>query len=82
MTNAPSDPACVKGGRKPTWGSGLKRFDEAKLKEAWKMWEKFTSECKGAMGSVVIGDCYNHDKVREVDEWETAYPWRGVGVHL
>ncbi|CAG8978427.1 hypothetical protein HYALB_00013245 [Hymenoscyphus albidus] len=77
-----NDPAGVKGGRRPTWGIGLKRFDGARIQEAWKIWENFTGECKGAMASLVIGDCYNHDEANEVDEGDTAYPWRKVGVHL
>lgn len=80
--NAPSDIAAGKGARKPCFSVGLKQTETERVADVFTQWVDFTETHKEAGKSVIIVECYDYSKVREVADEETAFAWRGCGVHV
>ena len=81
-TNENHDPACLKGGRKPTFSIGLRGLDEESMRSAWRQWMEFTTTYEHTKASTVIVENYDYSKVREVEPDSTAFPWRQNISHL
>jgi hypothetical protein len=75
--NKPGEQACIKGRRKPMYSVGLKTFDPVAMRTIMDAWIDFTTNNPDAAASVVLVECYNYEKTREVEEGETAFPHRG-----
>lgn len=80
--NKPSEQACIKGGRKPMYSVGLETFDISAMRTIMDNWIKFTEDNADAAASVVLVECYNYEKAREVLEVETAFPHRNVNFEV
>ena len=76
--NDSNDIVCIFGDKKPCWSTGLAEQDLGKLEEVWEEWVEWSGR-EGAGRSVVLTECYGLEKMKEVDEASTAYPWRDVG---
>jgi hypothetical protein len=83
LTNAPNDPACARGGRKPVFALGMMNAELHRLADAYEEWAGFAGDKDGLReGSVVLVECYGTAKMRAVPDAETSFPWREVDVHV
>ena len=80
-TNDATAPFCAKGGRKTVFGVATKRLSLENVVQAFGLWKEFT-EKEDAKHSAVLVEYYNYEKVREVQDMETAFPWRDAGFHM
>ncbi|RDA96148.1 hypothetical protein CP533_1798 [Ophiocordyceps camponoti-saundersi (nom. inval.)] len=78
--NAPSTAACRKGGRKPTWGAGLSRFDPVVFGQVYDVWHDAVQQ-PGAANSSMLVNWFSMDKARSMSLTSSAVPFRNdVGV--
>jgi hypothetical protein len=74
--NADTDVFAGKGGFKPIWAAGLKKMSPKAMREVWELYTDFVGKDEGLKQSFCMVECYCWDKVREVGDEETAFPWR------
>ena len=75
--NNGSNNACVKGGRRPTWGVGLERMDPAVWRQVFNVWLSLIKE-PGAERSSILLNAYATGKARSVSDSSSAVPWRNT----
>jgi len=81
--NEPSQIACIKGGRKPTYSASLHSLDATALRQVFDEWAGFGVEHEEAKaGSVMLVEVYNYAKVREMPENESAFPHRALSFQI
>ncbi|KAF1952278.1 FAD-binding domain-containing protein [Byssothecium circinans] len=73
--NNGSNNACVKGGRRPTWGAGLQTMDPAVWRQVFDVWRELALK-PGAERSSILVNAYSTEKVRSVSDASSAVPWR------
>ncbi|RCI13838.1 hypothetical protein L249_8060 [Ophiocordyceps polyrhachis-furcata BCC 54312] len=73
--NAPSAFACRKGGRKPTWGAGLSRFDPVVFAQVYDVWHDVAQQ-PGAANSSMLLNWFPMDKARSLPLTSSAVPFR------
>ncbi|KAI2614857.1 hypothetical protein GGR54DRAFT_615130 [Hypoxylon sp. NC1633] len=79
--NAGSTNACIKGGRKPTWGVSMSRLDPASWLAVYDIWRELVQQ-PGAERSSVLLNVYPMDKARESPVSSSAYPFRDTVTHF
>lgn len=67
--------ACIKGGRKPTWGVGMSHLDPASWHAVYDVWARLGQE-PGAERSSVLLTAYPMDKARQLPVSSSSYPFR------
>lgn len=84
--NAASDFACVKNGNKrPCYGSAISSPIPATMVTLFKDWIAFTSSDPGLGAAVLLTECYDFKKARDLGGeggMETAFPWREKNTFL
>lgn len=73
--NNASNIACTKGGRRPTWGAGLRRMDPIVWRQVYNVWLDLIKN-PGAERSSVLLNAYATAKVRSVPLASSAVHWR------
>ncbi|PHH67648.1 hypothetical protein CDD80_679 [Ophiocordyceps camponoti-rufipedis] len=73
--NEPSSAACTKGGRKPTWGVGLARFNAAVFARVFQVWLELTGQPFARKSSMLL-NWVSMDKARAVPLGDSAVPFR------
>ncbi|DAA78316.1 TPA_exp: FAD binding domain protein [Trichophyton benhamiae CBS 112371] len=76
--NDGSQSACIKGGRKPSYCSGLAKIDPGTWKQVWDEYVTWVSSNDGkSRNSTVILEAYSMDKVQSFPVNSSSVPWRG-----
>lgn len=73
--NSPSDPFCVKGGRKPGYGIVSSKMEPKVWREIWNNFVEFVQN-PGTGGSVVLVEGYPHRKINSFPVESSSFPWR------
>lgn len=68
---------CTKGGRKPSYGAGMKRMKPAVWRAVWNEFVKFTSN-PGTETSAILMEAYSLDKAQSFPDSSSAFPFRHV----
>jgi hypothetical protein len=79
LTNAVSDLACEKHGRKPMYALDLTSISPDAISRVWDEWKTFTGKFEEVKGSVVLIENYGYEKVAGLggeDGMVTAFPYR------
>jgi hypothetical protein len=71
-----------KGGQKPTWSVAIPKLDPKAARALWKHYIDFRLCHPSSTHSVIMFECYGFDKVREVPNECSAFPWRDVNFHV
>lgn len=74
--NSASDTACVKGGRKPSFGAGLARMDPSTWQQVYNVWYSYVTQNPDASHTTVLMNAYPTGKQQQFLEYSSAYPWR------
>jgi UDP-N-acetylenolpyruvoylglucosamine reductase len=79
--NAGSDLTCIKGGRRPTVGVGLRRLEPATWRSIFHVWEELVKQ-PGAERSSVLLNAIPMDKARTLPDSSSSFPFReNVNFH-
>jgi hypothetical protein len=79
--NAASEIACLKGGRRPTFGVGLARLDPVAWRAVYNVWADLIAE-PGLSKSSILMNIVPHEKARTLPDSSSAYPFRrNVNFH-
>ena len=80
--NEGSQPFCVKGGRKPSYGAGPSKLIPQDWRRIWNFYVEFLQN-EGTGASAVLLERYSLDKVKEIGDSRTSsYPWRDTFKYL
>lgn len=82
VVNADNDAFCVKGGRKPAFGAGLRNMEPTAMRQLWNEYVSFLSITLGAERSAVLIECYDLTKAREFGVESSSYAWRSAFRYL
>lgn len=81
MWNAGSDTACLKGGRKPTFGVGFAKLDPAAWRTVYNLWVELVAKPDSSKSSILM-NAVPHEKARTLPDSSSAYPFRrNVNFH-
>ncbi|TVY33309.1 FAD-linked oxidoreductase [Lachnellula subtilissima] len=77
QANFANDPLCGKGGRKPSYGSGLSQMDPATWRSIWNEYVSYVAN--PAVGnSSVFAECYSFETAKQFPDSSSSYPFRST----